>query len=400
MNMKQVKSFIMCFSSILMLTSSLFASEKTKAQIQVEQMGIGINLGNTFEATDSSLGTPPTGWQLKTVREFETAWGSPVITESMIKGYVASGFQTLRIPVAWSNMMSEDGNYQINQEFLNRVKSVIDIALAQNMYVIMNEHWDYGWIETEMISNKPEAMKKYRAIWTQLAEAFKNYDNHLIFESQNEELGNFKKADGNSVWNSYNPSDTTNKKTVYTLANEINQVFVDIIRNSGGNNKERLLLISGINTDIAKTCDPLFVMPNDPASMCAVSVHYYTPADFAIIEEDTSWAKNRSTWGTPKDTSELASNLKKMKTTFVDAGIPVIIGEYGCPTKNKDKTSVEFFLKSVCSQSYKLGMCPVLWDIQRSGTEKDPFSHYNRRNCKLVNPVVENNFKEILKTGR
>jgi len=368
----------------------LSAQDKTPAQKQVEDMGIGINLGNTMEA----CGT----WVNKGggVRAFETCWGSPVITKEMIEGYAKAGFKTLRVPVAWSNLMSTDGNYTIKPELLARVKEITSWAVEADMYVIINEHWDYGWIETDMVVNKDEAMKKYKAIWNQVSEYFKDFDAHLIMESQNEELGGFKDKNGQPVWNSYNPGDTKGKKFAYDLANEINQEFVNIVRTSGGNNATRLLLISGINTDIGKTCDPMFVMPEDPAKMCAVSVHYYTPSNFAILEEDASWAANRKTWGTPKDVSELVMNLKKVKTTFTDKGIPVIIGEYGCPTKNKEQESVQNYLRLVCLHAYKNGLCPVLWDIQKKGTPADPFSHYDRRRCIMVDPVVQKNFKDII----
>ena len=389
------KQILSICAAMIMASGIVFAAEKTKAQSFVENMGIGINLGNTMEACGNWIN--PNGG----VRAFETAWGSPVITKEIIQGYADAGFKTLRVPVAWTNMMSKDGNYTIKPELLSRVKEIVSWAVDCGMYVIVNEHWDYGWIETEMISNKAEAMKKYKAIWSQVSEALCDFDDKVIFESQNEELGNFKNKDGKPVWNSYNSSDVNGKKIAYELSNEINQTFVDLVRSTGGKNATRLLLISGINTDIGKTCDPLFKMPEDPAAMCAVSVHYYTPAPFAIISEDVSWGKNRTTWGTPRDVSELAANMKKMKTTFVDNGIPVIIGEYGCPTKNKEQESIQNYLRLVCLHAYKNGMCPVLWDVQTKGTPQDPFSHYDRKRGIITDPVVQQNFREILeKTER
>ena len=130
-----------------------------------------------FEATGSWInGT--------SVTNYETAWGSPIITKEMIKGYADEGFGVLRIPVAWSNMMGED--YTINADYVARVKEVVDWALDSGMYVILNLHWDGGWFE-KFPSEKEESMYKYTRIWTQLAEAFKNYDDHLMFESFNEE---------------------------------------------------------------------------------------------------------------------------------------------------------------------------------------------------------------------
>lgn len=327
----------------------------------VQEMGIGINLGNTYE----SCGDWIAQWGDGTPESYETAWGSPVITEEMIKGYAAAGFSTLRIPVAWSNMMEE--GYTVSSAYIETVREAVDWALDCDMYVIINLHYDGGWLES-FPTDKAECMKKYEHIWQQVSAAFKDYGDHLIFESQNEELG------WSSLWNEWSGS-TTGKAESYALVNEVNQKFVDIVRASGGNNAKRHLLISGYNTDIPKTCDPLFVMPDDPADRCAVSVHYYTPSDFAILTEDASWGKNRTTWGTDADFTQLTQQMDMMKKNFVDKGIPVIIGEYGCPTLNKEAESVRLFLSSVCEAAIDRGMCPVLWSV----TDE----HYDRTACKM-----------------
>lgn len=330
----------------------------------VREMGLGINLGNTFESCGS--------WINSTVRSYETAWGSPVITQNIIQGYADEGFGVLRIPVAWSNMMSDD--YTIKQSYIDRVKTVVDWTLDAGMYAIVNLHWDSGWINN-FPDSKTESMKKYTAIWTQLSEAFADYGDHLMFESQNEELG----------WDSLSQSES------YGLVNEINQNFVDIVRSSGGNNAKRHLLISGVNTDITKTCNSLFKMPDDTAGRCAVSVHYYTPSTFAILEEDADWGQCRSTWGTDSDVKELNKYMDMMKTNFIDKGIPVIIGEYGCPTKNKDADSVRLFLESVCEAAYSRQMCPVLWDITDL--------HYSRTDCKMKDQQLISDFRSIVTTA-
>ncbi len=333
----------------------------------VRDMGIGINLGNTFESTGDWI----TQWGDGTPNAYETAWGSPTITQKMIQGYADAGFRTLRIPVAWSNMMSSDGSYTLSSAYEERVKQVIDWALDADMYVVMNLHWDGGWLEN-MPTDHDNVMKKYSAIWTQLCDYFQDYSDYLIFESQNEELG----------WNGISADQS------YIYANEINQTFVDIVRSSGGNNPTRHLLISGYNTDIAKTCDSRFQMPSDPAGRCAVSVHYYTPATFAILESDASWGKNQKTWGSDSDIAELNRNFDLLANTFSNKGIPVIVGEYGCPTKNKEKESVEKYLTSVCEAALSRGgICPVLWDITDL--------HYSRSNAAMKDSVVQEQFAAL-----
>lgn len=344
----------------------------------VQEMGIGINLGNTLE----SCGDWIAQWGDGTVASYETAWGSPIVTEEMIQGYANEGFGVLRIPVAWSNMMYDDGRYTINPEYMARVKEIVDWTLDAGMYAIINIHWDNGWINT-FPENIDECMKKYIAIWNQISESFKDYNDYLMFESQNEELG------WESLWNKW--AGNNGKEQSYQLVNEINQNFVDIVRNSGSNNNKRHLLISGYNTSIDETCDPLFKMPYDPVNRCAISVHYYTPAVFAILEEDADWGKARSTWGTQADFDELNHYMDMMKTTFVDKNIPVIIGEFGCPTKNKDADSVRLFLTSVCEAAYTRNMCPVLWDITDV--------QYDRKTYKLKDEQLKDNFQNIVNDG-
>lgn len=348
----------------------------SSAQEIVLDMEKGINLGNTFESCGSWIKSSGG------VKSFETAWGSPVITEEVIALYAESGFKTLRVPVAWSNMISSD--YTISPSYLERVKQVVSWACSRGMYVIINEHWDSGWINTEFVANKDEAMKKYKRIWTQVSETFRDFGVQVIFESQNEELGAFKKTDGSDLWNQWSRGDVAGKKAAYDLANEINQEFVKLVRSSGGNNSKRLLLISGIQTNIDHTCDPMFRMPEDPAKKCAVSVHYYDPPSFAILEEHASWGNATPSWGSDYDLKYLKSNVQKMNENFVQKGIPVIIGEYGCPRKNKEAASVQKYLTSVASEFYKNDMCPVLWDIQTTGSGKDPFMLINRRSVQLV----------------
>ena len=369
----------MMFCSVSVQTTQIVTAaesgmrDMTTAEI-VRDMGLGINLGNTFE----SCGDWIAQWGDGTPASYETAWGSPVITKDMIQGMANEGFGAVRVPVAWSNLLGD--GYKISDAYDARVHEVVDWIIDSDMYCIINIHWDGGWVNN-FPDNKEESMKRYEIMWDQIAESFKDYDDHLIFESQNEELG------WDTLWNKWGGTD--GKSDSYALVNEINQKFVDTVRKTGGNNSERHLLISGYNTDINCTCDPYFKMPNDPAGRMAVSVHYYTPAGFAILEDkDESWAKARSTWGTSDDLKELNDNMDMMKKAFVDKGIPVIIGEYGCPTKGKEKASVRLFISSVCKAAYDRQMCPVLWAT--------PGGHYNRDTCKLDDQQLKAELNEIV----
>ena len=359
---------VLCFGCCMMPVSAEPAMRDISTKELVHDMGIGINLGNTLEACGDWIAEYSSGQP----KDYETAWGSPVITKEIIEGIAKEGFGVLRIPVAWSNMMEPDGTYTINAAYDARVHEIVDWTLGCGMYAIINIHWDGGWVN-DFPKNKTESMKRFTHMWEQISDSFKDYGDYLVFEAQNEELG------WETVWNPW--GGTEGKAEAYQLCNEINQAFVDTVRKSGGNNPKRHLLISGYNTGIDRTCDPLFKMPSDPGNRMAISVHYYSPAGFAILEEDADWGKASPTWGSDEEYASLRSEMQMMKTNFTDKGIPVIIGEYGCPTKNKEPESVQRFIASVCEEAYKCGHCPVLWST--------PGGHYNREACQLTDRELQ-----------
>ncbi|MBR3267558.1 MAG: cellulase family glycosylhydrolase [Oscillospiraceae bacterium] len=369
--MKHRKTAAFLLSSAMLLSGCRLpaSAEGTMRDIStlelVRDMGIGINLGNTFEACGDWINN-------SSPQNYEVAWGSPVVTKEMIEGIAKEGFGVLRIPVAWSNMMAQDGTYTINSQYDARIHEVVDWTVQSGMYAIINIHWDGGWVN-KFPENKQESMKRFTHMWEQIANSFKNYSDYLVFEAQNEELG------WETIWNPW--GGTNGKAESYALCNEINQAFVDTVRNTGGNNAKRHLLISGYNTGIDRTCDDLFKMPSDPANRMAISVHYYSPAGFAILEEDADWGKAVSTWGSDQDYASLRSEMQMMKSHFTDKGIPVIIGEYGCPTKNKEPESVRRFLSSVCEEAYKCGHCPVMWST--------PGGHYDRQTFKMADQELQ-----------
>lgn len=339
----------------------------------VKEMGVGWNLGNTLEACGSWI----TG---SSVENYETAWGNPVTTKEMIDGIAGAGFKSVRIPVAWSNMMAED--YTIDASLVSRVKEVTGYVLDNDMYAIINIHWDGGWI-SKADEDHDGTLEKYKAVWKQVTAEFSDYSDKLIFESLNEE-GVYE-----NTWNRY--SNAGDKEKAFGLLNELNQTFVDLVRESGGNNAKRHLLIAGYATDVDLTCDPAFKMPADPQNRCAVSVHYYTPSTFAILTEDADWGKARSTWGSTKEINELNGYMDKLKTTFVDKGVPVIIGEFGTTTTNKEPESVRLYLRSVARAAWDRGMCPMLWDNGE---------HYDRSTCKFRDEELLRGLQTVMQSQR
>lgn len=346
----------------------------------IRDMGLGINLGNTLESCGSWIDSSK-------IDNFEKAWGSPIITQKMITGYKNAGYKSVRIPVAWSNMMQNDdpktGTYEINEAYFDRVETILNYVLREDMYAIINIHYDSAWwarFGSKDATERAQAMVKYKAMWSQIANRFVGYSDKLIFESANEELGHRLNDPADYSNSGYYQTDDE----VYELLNTINQTFVDLVRNTGGNNKKRFLLIAGYDTDIAKTCDIRYHMPQDTIEKhLFVSIHYYDPAPYCLVDNPANDWGYSNTWGTENEIKTLKATLKKMKMNFSDKGYPVIIGEYGAADEKDQETGIEtrkegraLFFREVCEYALNNGMCPVLWDITNHV--------YDRKNAKML----------------
>lgn len=314
-------------------------------------MGNGINLGNTMEA----YGRPELGINADTSK-YETFWGQPVTTEEMIAGMKSCGFDSIRIPVAWTNMMDyENGDYTIADAYLDRVDELITYAINNGMYVIINDHWDGSWwgmFGSATEETRETAFTMYTSMWTQLAERYHDYDESLIFESGNEELGN--RLNDTDI---YKDSGSLSEDECYEMTNRINQTFVDTVRATGGNNADRFLLIAGYNTNIAKTCDDRFKMPKDTIpDKLLVSVHYYDPWNYCGTDSGTQW-------GTHGEYETQNADLKKM-TKFTEQGYGVIIGEYGVLAKDDGtlKDSITAYTENLLDNCDLYNFVPMLWD--------------------------------------
>lgn len=339
-----------------------------------ELMGNGINLGNTMEAYGrANLGVGAE------VSAYETCWGQPVTTQEMITAMKDAGFDSLRIPVAWTNAMNfESGDYTIGEDYLNRVAEIVDYARNADMYVIINDHWDGGWwgmFGSATEETREQAMEIYKSMWTQIATRFKDYSDYVIFESANEELG-YRLNDTDIAKDSGALSD----EECFPVVNEINQTFVDIVRGTGGNNAQRFLLIAGFGTEINNTCNDMYVMPTDTAkNKLLVSVHYYDPSGYCI---NTSLAS----WGTKQDYTNMNESLAKM-TKFTDAGYGVIIGEYGVliESDNQLKDNTMDYFTNFLNNCDIYGYVPMLWDCN---------NQFNRLECKMRYDEIGAFYKE------
>lgn len=316
------------------------------SQQLVEDMTFGWNLGNTLDVCQADRdGDGKINEHVEAGEKVdETLWGNPKATKELFTSLKKNGVNAVRIPVTWRDHMDSNGN--IDREWMDRVQQVVDYAYSQGMYVIINVHHDGGgdpkfgaWIIEESQKDYNTFLKKYKNIWKQIAERFKNYSDYLIFESMNE-------VGFDTLYNK-------NKSDAYNLINKINQDFVDIIRATGGNNAKRHLLIAGYYTDIERTCDSLYKMPDDKAGRCILSVHYYTPWDFCTCDR-------KHTWGTNSEVRQMETLIGKMKKNFVDKGIPVIIGEYAA--SGSDLSSCIFFIEKLNKLCSDYGIATFIWD--------------------------------------
>lgn len=317
---------------------------------------LGINIGNTLEAIGS-----------------ETAWGNPKVTKALIDLYKQSGFNAVRIPCSWDQY--SNASNVIKTEWLNRVKEVVQYCVDDGMYAILNIHWDGGWLENNVTAAKQDAVNaKQKDFWKQIAITMRDFDEHLLFASANEP--NVDNATQMSVLLSYH------------------QTFIDAVRATGGRNAYRVLIVQGPSTDIDKSNTLMNTLPVDNIKgRMMVEVHYYSPYQFCLMNQDADWGKIFYYWGNGyHSTTDLSRNanwgeesyvddeFRKMKMQFVDKGIPVVLGEYDAMRRinlsgdalTLHLASRAYYLKYVTKQARANGMLPFYWDtgslLNRQGT--------------------------------
>jgi endoglucanase len=322
------------------------------APVLAAKMFAGWNLGNSLES--------PGG---------ETSWGNPVVTQRLIDSVKDAGINAIRLPCAWNSHLENASTCKISTSWLARVKEVVDYCVGKDMYVILNIHYDGGWLESNPTYAKQFAVNsKQKAIWEQIAVNFRDYDEHLLFAGTNE------------VHTSTNPT-TEN----FTVQMSFNQTFVDAVRSTGGRNSYRNLVIQAYNTNIDQAVSKLVVSNDTAVNRLMVEVHYYDPWEFCGLEADADWATVKNLWGdfykqygpvaNWGQESWVISQFQKMKTNFVDNGYPVILGEYGAMRRSSlTGTTLEHHLASrgyyyryVTQKAKTYGLVPFVWDNGGTG---------------------------------
>lgn len=296
----------------------------------VAEMGTGWNLGNTM---DGHSGFTPN----------ETLWQDDETTQELINAVHDLGFNTVRIPITWGTMINDE-DFSINEKWMSRVEDIVDYCIYQDMYVIINIHHDgaeqSGWLR--VATDDLDALyTKFEGVWTTIANRFKDYDEHLIFESMNEVTG-----------------DTTTSVEYDTeVIMNLNQIFVNVVRSSGSNNEQRFLSVPGRYTNVEHMTNVKygFELPKDTVeNRIFAAVHYY----------DYSFGMEESMTKTEFDEAKVAAiedAYEKLVTRFTSQGIPVIMGEYGAI--NKHNSAQRAYHNEVFNLlSKQSGVVPVYWD--------------------------------------
>ena len=398
------------------LLASTAAFALPKATALVEPMGMGYNIGNTMEVPEN-----PTGW------------GNPLPTAAYIKAIKAAGFNTVRIPCAWyshSDALAKDivanggtadnktythvgkdatfTNPTIDATWLKQVKDVVDMIIAEGMYVVLNSHWDEGWLEDRVyegtanprsgsgnIANSSATTKaRQAAYWSQIASYFKDYDEHLLFAGANEPGVNDPWGDAGQ-W-AFDDSRMLILKGYY-------EAFITAVRNAGGNNDTRTLIVQAPRTEMDNAPMLSTNWPTDPAGdgYMMAEVHYY-PYQYSLMTADEDWGTqfyyytglhsttdkthnmgwnvysksiDNSALGTP---NQIKKAFGELKTMFCDKGIPVIIGELGAIKRTGQITDADnlklhlqgraLFYGEVAKNAKANGIIPYVWD---TGAEDD-----------------------------
>jgi len=364
-------------------TVSIIANGQSR-EVQVQQMGAQIANGippdptgmrdiNSVEmARELKVGWN-LGWYLEDTRG-EINW-SPQINQTFIDSVKAAGFNAVRIPVAW-NKFSDARIFIIDEAWMESVEEVVNHVLNSDMYVIINIQWDEGWVhptfaEQEYVTNR------LNALWRQIAVRFRDYDDKLLFAGLNQVMWS-----GNSTVENF------------TVQNKYNQAFVNTVRDTGGRNAYRHLVVQGYNTSIDHTIN-YAKMPEDTVEdKLMMEVHFFDPSNFTLQHNSniTQWGKDASNitlterWA---NESHVDRQFKKMKTNFVDKGVGVILGEYGAISRldvDGHDTFREYYIRYVTKSAYNHGLVSFYWDNGR--IENNGFAIFNRRTGTVLFPNI------------
>ncbi len=337
-----------------------------EAMVYLSKLGVGWNLGNTFDAHGVN-------W-LPSEMDSERGWTGYFATRELIQAVADAGYGFIRIPVSWHDHVDKDFN--ISERWLDRVQEVTDWAIDAGLYVILNTHHDEGYDYFYPDSEHYESSAKFlTAIWSQLAERFADYDEHLILESLNEPRQVGKAHEWNLNMNNAECVDAVD------CINRLNQLFVDTVRAAGGHNADRYLLVPGYAAAPGSTDPSFFILPEDTAdNKIIVAVHAYTPYNFALNLNGTADF-------TPRDRNDIAWVIKVIYENYISKGIPAIISEMGAVDKDNLQTRVDWLAYYVALASSR-GIPVCWWDNGGFSGSGEKLGIISRKTAEWVFPEI------------
>lgn len=356
---------VMLLSGMTFFQTTASAEGTMTADDITENMTIGWNIGNSLDSTGYSG---------------ETSWGNPRVTQELIDTVKAKGFNTIRVPTTWyqnvTTTTDENGKpvYTISEQWLQRVKEVVDYAYNQDMYVILNLHHE-EWINRSDFPTAYEEMsERLKQMWVQIATYFKDYDQHLIFEGMNEprQTGASYEWQGNAE--------------CYEVVNKLDNDFVETVRSiDSPYQNTRLLMIPSYAASAYASSYSALDVPDD--DYVAVSLHAYTPYAFAMGDGDhTTFSGNYQ--------SDLDTLFSDIRYYFTDKDIPVVLGEFSASNFNNTAARCDWATYYL-TWTKKLGIPCVLWDnnaITNSTSASEAHGYVDRSNntwYEASEPVVD-----------
>ncbi|PYG90198.1 endoglucanase [Ruminiclostridium sufflavum DSM 19573] len=389
--MKKITVFLLCFLmlfTVIQPVQNVSAADSSLIpDIQIQQMNIpdnaamkfvnnlklGWNLGNTFDAFNC--------YWLTNELDYESSWVGIKTTKAMIDAIKQKGFNAVRIPVSWHDHVS-GADYKISDAWMNRVKEVVDYCIDNKMYVIINIHHDndntYPAYFYPNSANLDTSKKYISSIWKQIATKFADYDEHLIMEAMNEPR---MVGHTNEWWIDPNNADCIDSiKSI----NQLNQVFVDTVRATGGNNASRYLMCPGYCASAEGATNSNFKLPTDKdgvVNKIIVSVHAYTPWNFALQANSEGGI---STWSIDDSNSvnQTKGFMDTLYSKYTSQGIPVVIGEFGARDKSNLKARVEFASYYVAAARAR-GISCFWWDNNAFTGTGELFGLLDRATCQF-----------------
>lgn len=375
-------------------------------------MAPGWNLGNTMEA-----GNNANNFTNNAGVSSETSWQSTKTSQAIIDIVKQQGFKSVRIPCSWvMGHITDANNMTIDPAWLARVKEIVDYCINDNMYVVLNDHWDGGWLEHDGFTTGADVAAKkeqLRKLWTNIANAFKDYDERLIFAGLNEPGvgGASPQASGTLL----GVSDMTNRLIEYE------QVFINAVRATGGNNAKRVLVVQGPKTNATDTYKYFDAtkLTDTADKRIMIEVHHYDPYQFTQMTKDEDWGSIYYYWygHAPRRANskrvapqslatQIHTSFNNLKTKYVDKGYPVIMGEYGSNHRNigtdgiqsNHDESLQYWYNFSTEYAYEAGFIPFVWDT--NNLTRPNMTAIDRGNMKVNDSFIINGIKEGANAGQ